>query len=473
MSYSIFRIMRSAHRPLIAALVVLLLGCAALAETQAAPKGFSFGERTVVEIAKRLRASVVNIHVTQVRSAERQGGDPFEEFFEFFRRRPRGRPSRRSLGSGVIIDREGHIITNNHVLKDAGEVKVRLLNEREHTARIIGRDEKTDLALLRIDAKEPPPPAPLGDSDALEVGEWVVAIGNPFGLNHTVTVGVVSAKGRVLHTGPYDDFIQTDASINPGNSGGPLLNARGEVVGINTAILSRKGGAANIGIGFAIPINLVKRVYRDLKAHGRVIRGRIGVAIRKVDRTLAKKIGLRGRQGAQVTDVTQGGPAYRAGIRRDDVILEFNGKRIENWEALPRMVAATRPGTMARVKVVRDGKTLDLTVRVGPLETYASKPSPPSEHSLGLSVAALTPELARELGIEAAGKGVAVTWVEKGEPADRAGIRRGDIVAEVNRAPIRTLGDYLRALEKAKGEKSILFVVKRGGGTIFAAVEPE
>jgi serine protease Do len=306
---------------------------------------------------KRVKPSVVNISTTTLVKGpdlyDRFFGqaNPFRDFFgedfyeRFFGDMPQREFKQRSLGSGFIIDRDGYILTNNHVVEKAQSIKVRLSDEKEYDAKVVGRDPKTDIALIKINTRQNLPVAPLGDSDSLEVGDWLIAIGNPFGLEHTVTAGIVSAKGRVIGAGPYDDFIQTDASINPGNSGGPLFNLNGEVVGINTAIVS--GGQ---GIGFAIPINVAKELLPQLKTKGRVVRGWLGVMIQKVTPEIAKGFGLKESEGALVSDVMEGSPAEKAGIKRGDVIVSYNGKRIKEMDQLPKLVGTTEVGK--KVKVV-------------------------------------------------------------------------------------------------------------------------
>ena len=329
-----------------------------------------------VSLAKKLGPAVVNISTTQVSEGREQPqfGGPFGEddpSNEFWRRffgapSPRGPYHQKSLGSGFIIDRDGSILTNNHVVENAQKIVVRLADGQEHEAKVAGRDPKTDIAVIKIKARGNLPAATLGDSDRLEVGEWVMAIGNPFGLDNTVTSGIVSAKGRHIGQGPYDNFIQTDASINPGNSGGPLINLSGEVVGINTAIFSRTGG--NIGIGFAIPTNLVKELLPQLKGKGKVTRGYLGVAIQKVTPEIAESLGMDRARGALVADVSKDGPAEKAGVKVGDVILEFDGRELAGATDLPILVARTAVNKKVRLKVLRDKKEATLTAAVGELK---------------------------------------------------------------------------------------------------------
>ncbi|MGH7833555.1 MAG: Do family serine endopeptidase, partial [Candidatus Binatia bacterium] len=332
------------------------------------PESVSQASTDFVSLAKKLAPVVVNIATTQVSGEATQespgafgGDDPSQEFWRrFFDNAPHGGPFRqKSLGSGFIIDSDGTILTNNHVVENAARIQVRLLDGREFAGKLVGRDSKTDIALIKIIADARLPVAPLGDSDKLQVGEWVMAIGNPFGLDHTVTTGIVSAKGRQIGAGPYDNFIQTDASINVGNSGGPLINLRGEVVGINSAILSQSGG--NIGIGFAAPINLAKELLPQLKATGRVVRGWMGVSVQTITPALAESLGLRDPAGALVADVKQDGPAARAGMKVGDVILELDGQPIKSAGELPALVARIPVNTGVRIKVARDGTERFLT----------------------------------------------------------------------------------------------------------------
>jgi len=434
-----------------------------------------------VELAKRVKPGVVNISTTKVIKG---GGrvfrhfsppfreqDPFRDFFgeDFFERFFGGVPQRdyvqRSLGSGFIIDREGHIITNNHVIEGASEIRIRLSTEKEFEAEVIGRDPKTDIALIKIKSWKDLPVVELGDSDKLEIGEWVMAIGNPFGLSHTVTVGIVSAKGRVIGSGPYDDFVQTDASINPGNSGGPLFNINGEVVGINTAIV-----AAGQGIGFAIPINVAKEIIPQLKKKGKVTRGGIGVYVQKLTPDLAKSFGLEKSKGALVADVIPGSAAEAGGIRRGDVIIKFDGKEIDEMNELPRVVASTPVGKEVEVGILREGKPLTLKLKVGELKDEAPAPTvEKAKVEMGMSVQEITPEIARQLRLSEP-SGVVVSQVEAGSPADEAGIQRGDVIREVNGQVIRKLSDYRAALERVKKGEIVRVLVKRGERNLYMAI---
>ncbi|MBI2986937.1 MAG: DegQ family serine endoprotease, partial [Deltaproteobacteria bacterium] len=414
---------------------------------------------------------------TQVSEGVQGFGSPFGEedpFGDFWRKffggpLPRGPQRQKSLGSGFIIDRDGSILTNNHVVENAEKITVRLADEREFEAKVVGKDSKTDIAVIKINAKGNFSVPPLGDSDQLDVGEWVMAIGNPFGLDNTVTAGIVSAKGRHIGAGPYDNFIQTDASINPGNSGGPLINLRGEVVGINTAIFSRTGG--NIGIGFAIPINLVKELLPQLKGKGKVTRGYLGVLIQKVTPDIAESLGVDRARGALVANVSRDGPAEQAGVKVGDVIVEFDGKEIKESNDLPIIVARTPVDKKVKLKVLRDKKEMTLTVAVGELKDEAVVASAKEKGELGLTVQRVTPQIAESLGLDRA-EGVVITAVEPGSSGDEAGLRRGDIVLEIDRKPVRSLAEYRRAIGEGRKGKGILFLVRRGDNTLFLALKP-
>ena len=440
--------------------------------TNSTPQGiFDF-----VSLTKQLSPAVVNVSTTRTNSRARVSPNPFgqedrqrELWDRFFGRPlPRG-PSRQSaLGSGFILDHEGLILTNNHVVEDAEKIVVRLSDEREFEAKVVGRDPKTDIALIKIHAEVNLPTAPLGDSDRLEVGEWVLAIGNPFGLEHTVTSGIVSAKGRQIGAGPYDDFIQTDASINPGNSGGPLINMRGEVVGINTALFSR--GGSNIGIGFAIPINLIKDILPELKEEGKVTRGWLGVVIQRVTPAIAEALGLDKATGALVAEVLKGTPAEQGGMRVGDVIIEFDGREVKESNDLPIIVARTPVGREVSVKVLREGGAVVLSVTIGELKEKQLFASPKRERKLGLTVQEVTPQIADSLGREGTG-GVVVTSIEPGGPGNEAGFRPRDVILEIDRQSIGNLKDFRNATTKIKKGKSILFLVQRGETTLFLAVK--
>jgi serine protease Do len=433
-----------------------------------------------VGLAKKMKPVVVNISTTQVSETRGQPefGSPFGEedpFNDFWKRffggpMPRGPQRQRSLGSGFIIDADGSILTNNHVVENAQKIMVKLADDQDYEARVVGRDPKTDIAIIKINAKTSLTAATFGDSDGLEVGEWVMAIGNPFGLDSTVTSGIVSAKGRHIGQGPYDNFIQTDASINPGNSGGPLLNLRGEVVGINTAIFSRTGG--NIGIGFAIPINLVKELLPQLRGKGKVTRGYLGVLIQKVTPEIAESLGMDKGRGALVANVSKDGPAEKAGVKVGDVIIEFDGKEIKDSGDLPIIVARTPVDRKVRLKILRDKKEQQLSVTVGELKDEEVVASAPEKGELGMTVQRLTPQIAESLGLEKA-EGVVVSAVDPGSAADEAGIRRGDVIVEIDRKPIRGLDEYKKAVAGIRKGKGVLLLVRRGESTLFLALKPQ
>ena len=435
-----------------------------------------------VALSKKMRPVVVNISSTQMSETRgpqgpQEFGSPFGEedpFNDFWRRFfggpiPRGPQRQRNLGSGFLIDSDGSILTNNHVVENAQKIIVKLADEQEYEAKVIGRDPKTDIAVIKIDAKVGLTAASLGDSDGLEVGEWVMAIGNPFGLDSTVTSGIVSAKGRHIGQGPYDNFIQTDASINPGNSGGPLINLRGEVIGINTAIFSRTGG--NMGIGFAIPVNLVKELLPQLRGKGKVTRGYLGVLIQKVTPDIAESLGMDKSQGALVANVSKDGPADKSGVKVGDVIIEFDGKEVKDSGDLPIIVARTPVDKKVRMKVLRDKNELTLNVAVGELKDEEVVASVPEKGELGLTVQRLTPQIAESLGLEKA-EGVVVSAVEPGSAGDEAGIRRGDVVVEIDRKPIRSLDEYKKSVTTIRKGKGVLFLVRRGESTLFLALKP-
>jgi len=426
-------------------------------------------------LVKEVSPAVVNVSTTQVvrlnrpRTRSPFGHDPFDDFWNnFFGNMPREQ-KRRSLGSGFIVSDDGYILTNNHVIEKADEITVTLLDKEEFKAKVVGADTKTDIALIKINAGKKLPHVALGDSEKLEIGEWVVAIGNPFGLGHTVTAGIVSAKGRIIGSGPYDDFIQTDASINPGNSGGPLFNLQGEVVGINTAII--QGGQ---GIGFATPIHLAKAVLSQLKEKGKVTRGWLGVYIQRLTPEVAESLSVPGKKGALVADVTKDGPAEKAGIKSGDVIVSFNGRSVSDEHELPQMVAATKPGSKVTIGVIRDGKDVKVPVTIAEMEgeKAAAGPGGKSEltKGLGLAVQDITPEIAQQFEIENR-KGVIVTHVEDGSAADDAGFQDGDIIRSINRQPVKNLQEFGNVLKKLKGEKTVLFLVERGDARIFLAVK--
>ena len=397
------------------------------------------------------------------------GGDPFEQFRRFFGQQPHDY-KQHGLGSGVIVSPDGYILTNNHVVGGAEEIHVTLMDKREFTAKVIGKDAKTDLALIKIDSKDPLPVAELGNSDGMDVGDWVVAIGNPFGFTLTTTAGIVSAKGRMLG-GNYDDFIQTDASINPGNSGGPLFNTSGQVIGINTAIYSRTG--TNAGIGFAIPVNLAKHVMDQLKSHGRVVRGWLGVEIQEVTADLAQSFGLPKAEGALIASIDKDGPAAKSGLERGDVVLKFDGKDVHDEHELPVLVADTPINKKVEVEVVRNGKHKDLEVTVGELKEAPVQTAKAEEPGTnwGMQVGDITAEIASQFHLQA-DKGVVVRHVAPDSPAADAGIQPGDLILEVDHDKVASVNDFLaKAREAKKSSKSALLLVQRGGATIYMVIK--
>ncbi len=438
----------------------------------------SSGLPSLAGLVNEAKPSIVNISTTAViRGPGGQGpmmgpNNPFKDFFgddffdKFFGNGGRREYKQRSLGSGFVIDKEGYILTNNHVVEKATTIKVKLSDEKEYDAKIIGRDPKTDIALIKIDVKQSLPVAVLGDSEVLQVGDWVVAIGNPFGLEHTVTAGIVSAKSRIIGAGPYDQFIQTDASINPGNSGGPLLNLKGEVVGINTAIVS--GGQ---GIGFAIPINVAKDMLSQLKTRGKVARGWLGVVIQKMTPEIAKSFGLKESEGALVADVMDQSPADKAGIKRGDVIISYNGKKIKDNETLPRLVAATEIGAKAKIVLIRDKKQMEVSVVIGELQEEGLRASKKTEieKDLGLVVQDITAEIAKHLNLKDK-KGVIVTDVIPGSPAQEADIRSGDVIREIGRKPVRSVAEFKEAVKRSNVKEGIVMLIQRENATFYAVI---
>jgi serine protease Do len=430
-----------------------LRGTAARAAQQA-PDSFA-------NVAKAVKPAVVNIFSTRL--VRMQGsGDPSEDFFRRFFGEgvPQRLQRQQSLGSGFIVSSDGYIATNAHVVQQAEQIHVKLSNRDEYDAKLIGVDPTTDVALIKIKPREELPVVHMGDSDELEVGDWVVAIGNPFGLAATVTAGIVSAKGRVIGAGPYDDFIQTDASINPGNSGGPLLNTRGDVVGINSAIFSRSGGS--VGIGFAIPINLAHHVVDELRQHGKVARGWLGVGVQDLTPALAQSFGLAHPRGALVTEVAADGPGERAGLERGDVIVEYNGTLIEESHQVPALIAETKIGEIAQIKVLRDGKerTLRVLVAEPPSERSARAEQRPAGQGWGLALTDLTPALARRFGIPAGVRGAMVREVVDDSPADQAGFEVGDVIRQVGEQPVTSARNCQQALDRAGSQ--IRLLIQRG-----------
>ncbi len=429
------------------------------------------------EVAEKVKPSVVNISTTKTVTLR---DNPLRHFFNdpFFRRffgedfwgGGQRKYKTSALGSGVIVSEDGYILTNNHVVKDADEIIVRLVDKREFKGKVIGSDPKTDLAVIKINAKGLPA-IEIGDSDKLRVGEIVLAIGNPFGLSHTITMGIVSATGRSnVGVADYEDFIQTDAAINPGNSGGALVNTKGQLVGINTAIFSTSGGY--MGIGFAIPSNMAKSVMESIIKYGKVVRGWLGVTIQDLNQELAKQFGVGTPRGALVTDVAKDSPADKGGLKRGDVIVEFQGKKIKDVRHLRNLVAETPPGTKVTLKVIRDGREKTLKVTLGEFpEELTARRGHFSNALKGVNVQNLTPELKRRLDIPARIKGVLVTEVEPDSPAFGL-LHRGDVIQEVNRRAIKNVKDYEEALSDIGPKDVILLLVYRKGGHIYITIRP-
>ena len=482
-------------RALALALALLATGGAPPAEVRAQPPAPVEG---LADLGERVEPAVVNISTSRDRpSGQGEGefpfpqlppGSPFEDFFrEFFERGQRERerqpepPRSFSLGSGFIVDATGFVVTNNHVIGDADAVKVVMRDETEYDAEIIGRDTKTDLALLKIQRDAPFPFVVFGDSDRVRVGDWVIAIGNPFGLGSSVSAGIISARGRDIRAGPYDDFLQVDAPINRGNSGGPSFSLDGEVIGVNTAIFSPSGG--NVGIGFAIPANLAKPVVESLKASGRVARGWLGVRIQTVTDEIAESLGLETTHGALIASITPGGPAEQSAMEPGDVVLRFDGKQVDRMRSLPRIVAETPIGKEVDVVVWRRGNEQAIKVTVGELpeeaelaqlgaEAEGAVPSTASIDSLGLTVANLDDETRTQFELRADVDGVVIVEVADGGAASQQDLRPGDVIVEIDQTEVHSPPEVLAKVREAEGNsrKSVLFLIDRRGDPVFVAV---
>lgn len=447
---------------------------------------------TFADLAEKLLPAVVNISTTQTITASSDDralppGTPFEEFFKEFedRMRPNGEPrSRRaqSLGSGFIVDKSGYVVTNNHVIRDADEILIRMQDDSEFEATLVGTDPKTDIAVLKFDPRDVDlPVVKFGNSDEMRVGDWVVAIGNPFGLGGTVTAGIVSARGRDIGQGPYDDFIQTDAAINKGNSGGPLFNIDGEVIGVNTVIFSQSGGS--VGIGFAVSSALADPVVDQLREFGRTRRGWLGVRIQEVTDEVAESLSLDGARGALVAHVNDKGPAKSAGIRAGDVILKFNSRNVGSMRELPKIVAQTPIGKDVPVELWRGGRVVSVTANIGELEEAEKKallasggpqpqPAKPDRvESLGLELSAISDDMRGKYSLGDDTKGVVVTDVDPNGPAARD-LRPGDVIVEVQQTPVMSPSSVQKGIATAKdaGKKSVLLTVNRGGEMRFVAL---
>ncbi len=431
------------------------------------------------EIAGSISPSVVNISTTKVmkREAGPSPEDPFFDLLNPFRnfKMPK-KWKEQSLGSGVIVSTDGYIITNNHVVEQADEIRVTLFDKRSFKAKIIGADTKTDIAIVKIEADNLRA-AQWGDSDKLQVGEFVLAIGNPYGLSHTVTMGIISAVGRAnVGIADYEDFIQTDAAINPGNSGGPLVNIKGELIGVNTAIFSRSGGYQ--GIGFAVPSNMTRLVMNQLVDKGKVTRGWLGVTIQELTPELSQKFGLKSEKGALVGDIAKGSPAEKSGIKRGDIILEYNGKKISDVGNLRNMVAQSKVGSEISITILRGGKEYAVKVVIVELPKDIAEATPgnvPEDSNFeglsGLTAMELSREIARQLGLHKDEKGVVVVRVEAGSPAEEAGIRKGDVIQEIDRKRIEGLNDYTKAVSGMKPGDAALLFVNRGGKKFYVTIK--
>ncbi|MHB8138685.1 MAG: DegQ family serine endoprotease [Smithellaceae bacterium] len=428
------------------------------------------------ELTERVKPAVVNISTSKTFKGRSGFGTPFggspfgDDFFDrFFGDMPSREFKQRSLGSGFIISNDGYIFTNNHVVEKADKILVKISDGKEYEAKVIGTDANTDIALIKIKPDNSLPVADIGDSESVKVGEWVIAIGNPFGLDATVTAGIISAKGRVIGAGPYDNFIQTDASINPGNSGGPLFNMEGKVIGINTAIV-----AQGQGIGFAIPINMAKNILRDLKTKGKVTRGWLGITVQDISDDIAKNLNHKNKSGALVSDVFKGDPADKAGLKVGDIITEINGKPIKDTHELLLTIAALHVGQSMVVKAIRDGQEMTFKVTVAErkdnAELAAVRPGSEKGH-FGISAQEVTPDIARQLGVRP--EGVMVTNIQEGSPADEVGIQPQDIIVQVNRVKISSMNDYTREITKAGVKKSVTLLIKRGRSSFFVAMRTE
>ncbi len=435
--------------------------------------------RAFSEIVNSASPAVVNISTTKI---VRRDTLPFSEdpFFDLFRPfHDFGLPKKwkeQSLGSGVIVSDDGYIITNNHVVEKSDDIRVILYDKRSFRGQVVGADPKTDVAVIKISADKLPT-IPWGDSDKLQVGEFVLAIGNPFGLSHTVTMGIISAVGRAnVGIADYEDFIQTDAAINPGNSGGPLVNIKGELIGINTAIFSRSGGYQ--GIGFAVPSNMARLVMDQLMKQGKIVRGWLGVTIQDITPELSQKFGLKDSKGALIGDISKGSPADKAGLLRGDVILEFNGKEIKSVGSLRNMVAQSKVGSQVKLKILRNGKEYELLVSIAELpKEAAGAPSEPSSQEMqknaftDITVMDLTKEIARQIGLQAGEKGAVVVRVEPGSAADDAGLKKGDVIQEIDRKRVTGVGDFNKIISSIGPSDTTLLFVNRAGKRFYITIK--
>ncbi|MEN6468001.1 MAG: DegQ family serine endoprotease [Smithella sp.] len=452
-------------------------GAPEIPAAQAVPAPSDIAIKTPVsfsELAERIKPAVVNISTSKIYKGRGGFGSPFggspfgDDFFDrFFGDMPRREFKQRSLGSGFIISNDGYIFTNNHVVEQADKILVKISDGKEYEAKVIGTDANTDIALIKIKPDNSLPVAEIGDSEKVRVGEWVIAIGNPFGLEATVTAGIVSAKGRVIGAGPYDNFIQTDASINPGNSGGPLFNMEGKVIGINTAIV-----AQGQGIGFAIPIDMAKSILADLKTKGKVTRGWLGISVQDISDNIAKNLNHKNKSGALVSDVFKGDPADKAGIRVGDIITEINGKPVKNTHELLLTIASLHVGQKMNIKAIRDGREMTFQVIVAERKDNVAAAAERSEKGhFGIAAQEISQEMARQLGISR--EGVIITEVQAGSPADEVGLQPQDIIVQVNRVKISSMKDFNREITKAAAKKSVTLLIKRGRSSFFVALQTE
>ncbi len=441
------------------------------AQIQETSKAFS-------EIVGAVSPAVVNISSTKTMQKQRA---PFDELFDFLNPFPDGRSKKwkeQSLGSGVIVTSDGYIVTNNHVIEKADDIRVMFVDKRSYKAKIVGSDSKTDIAIIKIEANNLPV-LTWGDSDTLQVGEFVLAIGNPFGFSNTVTMGIVSAMGRTdVGIADYENFIQTDAAINPGNSGGPLVNMKGELVGINTAIFSKTGGYQ--GIGFAVSSNMVKSVIDQLIQKGKVVRGWIGVTIQELTPEIAQKFGMKIAEGVLITEIAKGGPAHAAGLIRGDVITEFNGKKIKDASLLRNMVAQSEINKQVKLKIFRQGQEMNImiTVRELPSDGVQMIPSSSSGETFntdanalsGITVMDINPSIAKQLRIDGDEKGVVIVKIQHGSLVEDSGIRKGDVIQEIDRQRINNLNDFNKAVSHIKSDSAVLLFINRGGKKFYVTL---
>ena len=486
---------------LLAVAVTLITSNAAYAQVPAVVPSIVAPTQGFADLVEKLSPAVVNVSTTQ---KVKSGGvqmfgnipntpemEPFREFFERFGQMQGGQPQERevtSLGSGFVIEASGYIITNNHVIEDADEITVTFANNDKYKAKIIGRDKKVDLALLKIEAKKPLPFVPLGDSDSARVGDWVIAIGNPYGLGGTVTQGIISARARSINAGPFDDFLQTDAPINRGNSGGPLFNLSGEVIGINTAIFSPSGGS--VGIGFSIPTSLAKPVIAQLKEFGRTHRGWLGVKIQEVSEEMADSIGLEKPMGAMILEAAPEGPAAKAGIQAGDVVTHFAGKEIAQMKMLPRLVAEAKIGSKADITYFRKGKAYNSTIEVGELKEEADGSNivekagndndpdvkdSAAELLFGMQMTPLNAQLRQQLQLPKTQNGLVVLGLKNDSPALKKGLKRGDVMAEINGDVVESIASAKKAVAAAKsaGRKFVMVKVIRNKEAAFVTLPVE